>query len=379
MLCIQDPSYENSKYLHETLLSECVDCTVGAGAYAFATKDGINLLLSDENFKKFLERGTYTLVVGTDDITNEHCINALIELEKKYCAHLKVKAYVHNGKGSTFHPKFSWFSNANGGSLVLGSGNLTQKGLRHNREAYSVIKYDLDGIAEISAEWDKWYTHSAPFLFDITDPVVMAKAKLNTEKIRAVNTAKSTIRKERQVQAGEIKLVDIYKTQPKDQKTSDKETRAKDSDLENAKPNADNVPITDEDIDVDASYWVISQDSPVLIAEIPKSGNRWKQANFDKKSFERYFGATCGENGEYRILLKSVNDDGSMNETEIRPSVSVSSQNYRFELEAANGLDYPKDSERPIAIFAKVSCRDFIYMLLMPGNTHYNEVMITSY
>ena len=68
MLCIQDPSYENSKYLHETLLSECVDCTVGAGAYAFATKDGINLLLSDENFKKFLERGTYTLVVGTDDI-----------------------------------------------------------------------------------------------------------------------------------------------------------------------------------------------------------------------------------------------------------------------------------------------------------------------
>ena len=203
----------------------------------------------------------------------------------------------------------------------------------------------------------------------------MAKAKLNTEKIRAVNTAKSTIREERQVQAGEIKLVDIYKTQPKDQKTSDKETRAKDSDLENAKPNADNVPITDEDIDVDASYWVISQDSPVLIAEIPKSGNRWKQANFDKKSFERYFGATCGENGEYRILLKSVNDDGSMNETEIRPSVSVSSQNYRFELEAANGLDYPKGSERPIAIFVKVSCRDFIYMLLMPGNTHYNEVM----
>ena len=54
---------------------------------------------------------------------------------------------------------------------------------------------------------------------------------------------------------------------------------------------------------------------------------------------------------------------------------SDSSQNYRFELEAANGLDYPKGSERPIAIFAKVSCRDFIYMLLMPGNTHYNEVM----
>ena len=55
MFCIQDPSYENSKYLHETLISECVGCTTGAGAYAFATKDGINLLLLDDNFKDFLE------------------------------------------------------------------------------------------------------------------------------------------------------------------------------------------------------------------------------------------------------------------------------------------------------------------------------------
>ena len=58
MLCIQDPSYENSKYLHETLLSECVGSIYGAGAYAFASKDGINMLLSDDNFKCFLEKGT---------------------------------------------------------------------------------------------------------------------------------------------------------------------------------------------------------------------------------------------------------------------------------------------------------------------------------
>ena len=93
MFCIQDPSYENSKYLHETLISECVGCTTGAGAYAFATKDGINLLLLDDNFKDFLETGTFTLVVGTDDITNEHSIVSLIELQKKYGSHLVVKAY----------------------------------------------------------------------------------------------------------------------------------------------------------------------------------------------------------------------------------------------------------------------------------------------
>lgn len=227
MFCIQDPSYENSKYLHETLISECVGCTTGAGAYAFATKDGINLLLLDDNFKDFLETGTFTLVVGTDDITNEHSIVSLIELQKKYGSHLVVKAYVHKGKGSTFHPKFSWFQKTDGGALVLGSGNLTQKGLRHNREAYNVVQYDEFGITEVIDEWNRWFVHSAPFLFDITDPVVLAKAKQNSEKIKAVSTAKATVQKKYAIKPGEIKLSDIYKTQPKDKKQGQKRQRKK--------------------------------------------------------------------------------------------------------------------------------------------------------
>lgn len=375
MFCIQDPSYENSKYLHETLISECVGCTTGAGAYAFATKDGINLLLLDDNFKDFLETGTFTLVVGTDDITNEHSIVSLIELQKKYGSHLVVKAYVHNGKGSTFHPKFSWFQKTDGGVLVLGSGNLTQKGLRHNREAYNVVQYDESGITEVVDEWNRWFVHSTPFLFDITDPVVLAKAKQNSEKIKAVSTAKATVQREHAIKPGEIKLSDIYKTQPKDKRTGKKAATKKTSTAPDNQPTSMSPAVTDEEIDIDASYWTINKDSAVLIAEIPKSGNRWKQANFDKGTFEHYFGATCGENGEYRILLKNVNDDGTMDETEIRPSVSVSSQNYRFELEAASDLDYPDGNERPIAIFAKVSRRDFIYMLLMPEHPNYGEVM----
>lgn len=375
MFCIQDPSYENSKYLHETLISECVGCISGAGAYAFATKDGINLLLLDDNFKDFLETGTFTLVVGTDDITNEHSIVSLIELQKKYGSHLVVKAYVHNGKGSTFHPKFSWFQKNDGGVLVLGSGNLTQKGLRHNREAYNVVQYDESGITEVVDEWNRWFLHSTPFLFNITDSVVLAKAKQNSEKIKAVSTAKATVQREHTIKPGEVKLADIYKSQPKDKRTGKKATPKKSLPVPEGQPTPISPAVTDEEIDIDASYWTINKDSAVLIAEIPKSGNRWKQANFDKSTFEHYFGATCGENGEYRILLKNVNDDGTMDETEIRPSVSVSSQNYRFELEAASDLEYPDGNERPIAIFAKVSRRDFIYMLLMPEHPSYGEVM----
>lgn len=375
MFCIQDPSYENSMYLHETLLSECVGCTNGAGAYAFATKDGINLLLLDDNFKEFLKTGTFTLIVGTDDITNEHSIASLIELQEKYGSHLVVKAYVHNGKGSTFHPKFSWFQKNDGGALVLGSGNLTQKGLRHNREAYSVIQYDESGIAEIIEEWNRWFTHSAPFLFDITDPVVLAKAKQNTEKIRAISTAKATVQRDHDIKPGDVKLTDIYKTQPKDKRTGKKVTPKQppvdpQTQLELVTPT-----VTDEEIDIDAAYWTITMDSNVLIAEIPNNNKRWSQANFSQEIFENYFGATCGENGTYRILLKHVNTDGTMCKTEARPSVSVASSNYRFELDAAKGLAYPEGRNRPIGIFAKVSCRDFIYTLLMPGQSGYEDVM----
>ena len=49
-LNIQDPSYDKSKYLHEALISACVGKKIGGGAYAFASKDGIELLLEDENF-----------------------------------------------------------------------------------------------------------------------------------------------------------------------------------------------------------------------------------------------------------------------------------------------------------------------------------------
>ena len=373
MFCIQDPSYENSKYLHETLLAECAECVVGAGAYAFASKDGINLFF-DDNFKKFMENGTYTLVVGTDDITNENAITALIALKNKYNSHLQIKAYIHSGKGSTFHPKFSWFKKSNGGTIVLGSGNLTQKGLRYNREAYNVAYHNEEEMKAILFEWEKWFNHSEPFLFDVEEPIVMEKARLNTKKIRAVCEVKAELVRLQDRSNIESELSGIYGTQPKNRKPVIRNI-INESEVGSIETNRDDTSIiTDEDIDVDSSYWIITNDSPVLIAEIPRSGNRWKQANFDRETFEHYFGATCGENGEYRILLKNVNTDGSLKKTEVRPSVSVSSQNYRFELEAASGLEYPEGAHRPIAIFAKVSCRDFIYELLMPGEANYTRV-----
>ena len=75
-------------------------------------------------------------------------------------------------------------------------------------------------------------------------------------------------------------------------------------------------------------------------------------------------------------MLKNVDKSGTLGKTEVRPSVSVSSQNYRFELDAAAGIDYPKDGKRPLGVFVKVSQRDFLYELVMPGDVGYDSLIV---
>ena len=76
----------------------------------------------------------------------------------------------------------------------------------------------------------------------------------------------------------------------------------------------------------------------------------------------------------YIILLRSVKNSGLLGEIESRPSVSVKSKNYRFELEAAAGLDYPSGANRPIGVFICVSVRMFLYVLAMPTDPFYNTI-----
>jgi hypothetical protein len=114
-----------------------------------------------------------------------------------------------------------------------------------------------------------------------------------------------------------------------------------------------------------------SDASAVLIAEIPRSGGRWNQANFDLETFSSFFGATPGRT--QRIMLTHIDSGGIPGPQEVRPGVAVKSHNYRFELEAASNLPYPSH-HRPIAIFVRVATRTFRYRLLMPGTRHYGQV-----
>lgn len=340
---IQDPTYSESYSLHEALLQACEGAIYGGGAYAFVSSGGAKLFLEDSNFMRFISSGTYKLIVGIDEITSENALAKLRELEGLYSDKLEAYAYYHDTKGSLFHPKFSWFRNDNGGVLILGSGNLTEKGLRRNREAFNVVEVDTDKITEIESLWNNWLSNNAGYLRNLDNSDVIDRVKENK---KAYSRSKGKIR-------------------PQDEESSEIE-----SSNEN---NVDEVIPTETTIElVDQEAWGFTETDTVLISEIPRSGNRWNQANFDKYSFINFFGARPGNNS-LRVLLRTVSDEGFLGEIEVRPSVTVVSHNWRFELEIVAGVPYPDDG-RPIGVFIRVSTRMFLYVVAMPGGNYYDDV-----
>lgn len=165
---IQDPTYGYTKPLRETILNSCSGMKAGAGAYAFATSEGVNFLLGDERFRNFISDGSFFLVVGTDDITNVRALRTLKDFENEFSGNLKVRVYIHDAIGSIFHPKYSWFqSHSSGGKLIIGSGNMTKRGMKNNREAYALIDLDEGQLEEVKREWNRWVMHSGQYLYPL--------------------------------------------------------------------------------------------------------------------------------------------------------------------------------------------------------------------
>jgi hypothetical protein len=109
----------------------------------------------------------------------------------------------------------------------------------------------------------------------------------------------------------------------------------------------------------------------VLVAEIPNAGTRWRQANFDKNTFESFFGLMIGDK-THGVKLQHISANGSLENIETRQGVSVKSHNYRLELGAASG-DYPTAAP-PIVVFIKVDSDVFRYRLLMPDDPEFPTI-----
>lgn len=317
-LCIQDPSWSESEYFLERIIEASLDAKSGGGSFAFASTGGVRLLLEDEAFTRFLSRSPFNLIVGVDAVTNVQTLERLQACCAKHNK-LRVRVFMSGAREGIFHPKFCWFKTKTKTVALVGSGNLTAGGLRSNREAFTFSRLDQQLGSQLCNTWSSWLDANENRLVAPNDPGVMERARANrgTEFPRKVKN-----------------------------------------------------PIVVEDGDGGIIVGKPLSLDAVLIAEIPKSGNRWNQANFDLETFQNYFGATPGNT--QRIILSHISTTGVAAPEEVRPSVAVRSHNFRFELEAASGLNYPDDG-RPICVFVRVATRTFRYRLLMPGTEAYNS------
>lgn len=328
MLHIQDPTNPNSDYLVDTLLDACDGAVRGGGAFAFLSPGGVKLLLQDQRFIEFSNSGTFDLIVGVNAITDTAAISAL-NVAKQVAPGLSACVHVPSHPRSIFHPKFAWFEKPDGGILVVGSGNLTAGGLRWNIEAYTVSKLTVDEIRHIASQWNGFKKHGAECIMGTDDPKVVAILERNTLRKKI-----------------DIKSKELIETIP------------------DAPLSAVVAPLIETEPAAVDAIPSVKPDTEILVAEISGSGNRWKQANFHRDKFINFFGASMTV--ARRIYLFQIRVDGTVGHQEVRPAVKVASANYRFELDAASGLDYPEEG-RPIGIFVKIASRTFTYMLMMPG------------
>lgn len=326
---------------------------------AFASYGGVSALT------KYIEEGkskgmNIKVVLGIDQKgTSKEA------LEEVLTWNVDARIY-HTDSRNIFHPKVYLFENRDIFTLIVGSNNLTIPGLVQNIECSLLIKDTIDPSSvheDFYKYWKGILDGTEINLYPVTQKLIddlFAKKYILSEAERAESydngedkvktvSGKTSIFKKAPIQS----LPEGFRPQrhvlvKKVQKgNSGKKT----------KPTEESLYIGEE----------------VLIAEIG-GGPRWKQVNFPVAIFENFFGAERGNNS-YKIELMNIAKDGALGDVEERQAVSVKSKNYRFEINCSEtNRAYPGKDKRPIALFVKIDHDEFLYQVLLAGDTGYENI-----
>ena len=272
-----------------------------------------------------------------------------------------VDASIYHTKSiNIFHPKIYLFENEDIFTMIVGSNNLTEMGLVKNVECSLLIK-DIKSNpvhGEFYNYWKNILDGKDINLYPITQDLI---EKLYKDSVVTSESQRSKRYDNGEDEQGETKQKSVSFKKTEIQKNPEgfrPKRLLKIRQLKKAK-------------NVEKSVKI---DNSVLIAEIPKAGSRWKQANFSQDVFENFFGATKGDN-TYKIKLTNIKKDGTLGEITESQSVTVLSKNYRFELRCdETTLPYPSGDDRPIGLFVKEDDKNYMYQVLMPSDDAYKKI-----
>jgi hypothetical protein len=311
-LHVQDPSASSAAtYLFEEIVAAARKSAGARAMFAFASKYAVDALLEDPEVVGLLRRGTFEMVVGIDAVTTRAALQRLLDASRAFKSfHPKV---FWNESGRLFHPKLCYFADDRSATLIVGSGNLTSGGLQSNFEAFSRLEMTRREGERVVQPWDDWLqTHAASLR--LIDEEVLSRADRNS-----------------------------LRDDPEAELEDGKQQRSSES-----------------------------GGSSVLIAEVPRSGDRWNQVNFDMDTIHKFFKVQPGSS--QRVFLQQCLPGNKNGGEEVRPCVdSGRSQNYRIEIAAGRGIAYPSRG-RPILVFLQTARRMFRYQLVLPHDDGHTEL-----
>lgn len=332
MLVIQDETYSDSLHLDEVLLSLIPSAECGAAAFAFATRDGLNAIFNSVEFKEFCRQGHhFELYIGIDDVTNDRTLEYAKQLSLEHSGRLTVKVYYRDDEQTIFHPKTTWFKSGGspeGGTVLIGSGNLTLRGLQSNTEMFGWIDQDSEGFTETLRGWNRWIEEATKdgLIYRADDPAVIRRAKANKwrsgERIRIASPESHA------------------RLEPYD-------------------------------------------DKALMISAIPRQRSRgWTQFAMAKRFYDGYFGFEHEEmdgrtiaKGSRRVLLHAVKEDGTFMPAESRRgNISGASRNFRMEIDGARNV-VVDPGKNPMVVFVKTGQRDYVYQVVGTDSPYHEKLI----
>ena len=323
---VQDPTSADTVYLLEAIIKSLRGATLCTAMFAFATEPGVDSLIGDPETQEFLRHSRMSLLVGLDAVTSPRALRRLRELEHEY-DHLCVRVF-WNPRDALFHMKLARFEYPDGSrSVIVGSGNLTPGGLYTNFEAFSLVHVQRGETLDVSS-WDRFLSDHERNIRGI-DEEAIDRAERNIAQLRR----------------------QLHELNVTPQRRSEDVASGDTTSLIPVGGNTDRY----------------------LIAQVPKAGNRWTQVHFNLDVIEQFF--RIKHDSSQRVYLWEVHMDGTVADQEVRPCVySQANKNLKIEVAARHGEPYPTDGV-PIAVYRELHARSFAYMVLLPGDTGYDEMV----
>lgn len=246
-------------------------------------------------------------------MTTRSALERLLEASRTYATFRPLVFW--NETSHLFHPKLCFFSGERSATLIVGSGNLTGGGLQSHFEAFVRLAMTRREGRRAIQPWDDWLVAHQAELREI-DEEVLSRADQNSVRRPVIDVEPEGNRRRRRRAA--------------------------------------------------------FGDASVLVAEVPRSGDRWNQVNFDIDTIRTYFRVEPGS--AQRVFLDQRLPGGASAGEEVRPCVdSGRSQNYRIEIAAGKGMPYPVNG-RPILVFVRTAPRVFRYQLVLPRSDGHAEL-----